>query len=516
MTTSKHAIKDYLERDLDSFRWIKDASKRDLRLKIEELGYNFETKPYKHQMACFIIGALRRNFLFLLDMGLGKSKLVCDVLSYRIKQQQIKKRVLIVTPAAVNCADFEEQIHQHTPDHSTISLLGSSVERRELLEEPCDFNLIPYAGLVRLLTVKEAGKGKKKGRLVPSDSEINKFCKMFDAVVYDEVQLAKNRESLTFRICNKLSNKCTFRYGLTGTPFGRDPIDLWAEFYLMDRGETLGKNIGMFREGFFNEKAGRWAMEYNFDIQKYRLLYKFLGNRSIRYSEDECLDLPESIRKVLRFGLSEEARVYYNNTIKELRHAGRDFQLIDNAFIRMRQTASGFIGMKSEDGTEKVEIAFDSNPKMEALKEIVKELRIDRKMVIFYEFTFSGDMICDLLNELEIKHCRLYSKTKDKIGERKKFLTDPEYRIFVVNSKSGSLGLNLQSAANYTVYYESPVSPIVRKQSEKRTRRSGQTRKTFFYDLVAKGSVEERILVYLREGRDMFKAICEGDIPNEL
>jgi SNF2 family DNA or RNA helicase len=133
------------------------------------------------------------------------------------------------------------------------------------------------------------------------------------------------------------------------------------------------------------------------------------------------------------------------------------------------------------------------------------------KIVIFHEFIHSGKLIAKELERNKYKFERLYGETKDKKGAKDRFLTDKKCKIFLVNNQSGGTSLNLQ-VANYVFYYESSVSPIVRKQTWKRVHRRGQTKHTFFYDLIAKNSVEQKILDYLEEGKNIFKALVEGKV----
>jgi SNF2 family DNA or RNA helicase len=143
--------------------------------------------------------------------------------------------------------------------------------------------------------------------------------------------------------------------------------------------------------------------------------------------------------------------------------------------------------------------------------ELIDELPETEKLVVFNEFLHSGDVIVDALKERGIGHARLCSKTTDKGGELRRFLNDPPCRVFVVNSQSGALGLNLQTA-HYVAVYESPVSPIVRQQLEARCLRQGQTETVFIYDLVCKNTIDQRILGFLAEGRDLFRALVEGGL----
>ena len=105
----------------------------------------------------------------------------------------------------------------------------------------------------------------------------------------------------------------------------------------------------------------------------------------------------------------------------------------------------------------------------------------------------------------------LSGATKDKIGAKNEFVNNKSTRIFVVNSKSGGTALNLQ-IANYVIYFESPVSAIVRSQSEKRCHRTGQTKRTFIYDLIVGGSIEEKVLEYVKEGKNLLKTLVGGTI----
>jgi len=90
------------------------------------------------------------------------------------------------------------------------------------------------------------------------------------------------------------------------------------------------------------------------------------------------------------------------------------------------------------------------------------------------------------------------------------FQTNPYTKVLVANSKSGGAGLNLQ-VANYAIFYESPVSPIVRQQAERRCHRDGQQHSTvFLYDLYVAHSIEEKILRYLSQGEDLLKAVVDG------
>ena len=86
-----------------------------------------------------------------------------------------------------------------------------------------------------------------------------------------------------------------------------------------------------------------------------------------------------------------------------------------------------------------------------------------------------------------------------------------------MNSESGSTGVDgLQEVCRYLVFFESPVSPITRKQAIKRVHRPGSSRKVFIYDLIMQNSVDVRILDFIEEGRNLFEALVNGQIDPML
>jgi non-specific serine/threonine protein kinase len=203
--------------------------------------------------------------------------------------------------------------------------------------------------------------------------------------------------------------------------------------------------------------------------------------------------------------LTDEAWSYYS-AVLDRAQGGRGKMIdVSGVFVRLRQIASGFVSI---DG---VPSPLASNPKLELFCNLLDELPPNEKVVVFNEFIYSGDLLEAELASREIGTARLYSKTRSKSQQLLRFLEDDDCRVFLVNSQSGAQGLNLQQAP-YVVFYESPVSPIVRQQAEKRCHRPGQDKRVFVYDLVARRTVEEKILRFLAEGKDLFAALVEGGL----
>src|SRR6185295_7299607 len=125
---------------------------------------------------------------------------------------------------------------------------------------------------------------------------------------------------------------------------------------------------------------------------------------------------------------------------------------------------------------------------------------------------FSGSIICRELHEMGVKFARLYGGTKNPDEELRRFIEDEDCRVIVLNSATGGVSLNLQVAA-YGIYYESPVSVIMRKQTEKRMQRQdSEYDKVIIYDLIVANTIDRKILDALEDGYSLFDKVIEGSV----
>jgi len=136
------------------------------------------------------------------------------------------------------------------------------------------------------------------------------------------------------------------------------------------------------------------------------------------------------------------------------------------------------------------------------------------KVVVVTAYTPTLELISDALKHQNIKHVCLYGGTKDPLAARRQFMDDPKTKVFIMNAEAGGTGLDgLQKVARYMVLYESPCDPITRKQVLKRIHRPGQQQRTYFYDLVVKGSVDVKILSDVVNGVNFYSSVID---PTDL
>lgn len=509
----RHAIKQYLEQERESFHWIKKLKEPKVDKALAELG--FQSEHYDslmlHQKQCVLAGIAIPNLCYWLEMGTGKSRVMLELFNYYYQTDTLVGKTLILAPTDEVVQSWENEIKKWGVNIPYVTLIGSTEQKWEQLTIDRGLVFATYIGLSYMVSSLVPKKKKKKegNELVIVKPKLDKLLRGIEAVVLDESTKVSSPQSLSFKVCSQVSRVCRIRYALAGRPFGRDPIQLWAQFFLVDRGETLSPTIGFYREVFFNKKPNFWAhnaVDYVFNQKMKPELTRITAHRSLTYSVDECVTLPELVRIKKQVYFPEETLAYYQRLVDEIIVAKGDISLIKNVFIRMRQLSSGFLGVKDDETGERAEIEFGSNPKLDLLLELIDEMPEERKAVVFYEFTHSGRKISEALKKAKIKAGWLWSQTKDWKSMEYKFNNDPKYRVLVINSKKGAYGLNLQ-AANYVLYYESPISGIDRDQSEKRCHRTGQARTCFIYDLVTIGSMDERILRYMQEGKNLFQAL---------
>lgn len=473
-------------------------------------------KLKKHQRVCFLIGAITRQFCFWNDTGTGKTLLSLALILY-FRKLGLIKRNLVLVPNKINKDEWANDVRKHSPNTKVCILRGSSVEKWAALEST-DASIIleTYAGFTRMLThMVEVKKGKRKKTLLkPNLPAIRAMLKLVRGLYMDEsiyVIRKKRSGSLQHRLCKKLAKSCNAVFALNGTPFGRDPTDLWGQINIVDEGYTLGETLGLFRAAFFTEKEDYWGrVTYTFKKKLKPLLHELIANVSIRYTANAA-DLPKRIPIAKEVSLPMDAQDYYDKAKQAVIASRGNFEELRNAFMRMRQISSGWVGYNDDELGIRAQYEFPEKPKLESLLSYIEQVQSEYKVVVFHEFTYSGSMIGRELEKMGVGFARLYGKTKDGEAELNRFATDDKCRVFLLQNTSGGFGLDRVKIAKYACYYESPVSPVMRKQTERRVERQYSDHdKVFIVDFTTRGTVDQKILRFHEEGRDLFASIVEG------
>lgn len=511
MAITPELIEDYLGRDFrDSDRWKNADTEQIKNFLFEKLPTRprFVHQPYHHQWVCLGLGWLYRRFYFALDMGTGKSKIAIDLFRFWTRFKQAR-RMLVCVPNVTNIWQWREQLEEHAPELSFALLTGSKAKKEAAWEGDAQVVVATYAGVRAMLCGRVTGK---KGQQ-PIDAKVKQVNKLFDFFILDEASILGKVTSLTFRLFRQIAKGPHRMYLMSGTQFSADPQALWSQFYLLDQGWLLGNTLKFFRAALFRENTTPWGTEWKLRAKNRPVLHRMLRHSSVRFSEDECLDLPDSVGGIdnpmlISVDFASAQWKAYDSVVEDAAITLKvEGETTPEAYLNKRLICSGYT--RSE--TMGYLPIPGPNPKLDALIELLSEVEERHgkggKVVVAHHYQFTGKLIAKRLQEKGIAHAELRGG-QSADAALTAFTKDPKCRVLVA-SRSAAFGLNLQ-CARIMVFFETPDSLEVRRQFERRIYRMGQTRTTYYYDLVMRNSVDDAIIRALRRNKNVWSSVVDG------
>jgi SNF2 family DNA or RNA helicase len=322
----------------------------------------------------------------------------------------------------------------------------------------------------------------------------------FDYVILDEAQSIKNATSQAAKACRLL--RARQRLALTGTPVENHIGELWSIFEFLNPGQlgTAGRLKRFLAGGRGNgsELVARAVRPY-----------------LLRRTKTEVLsDLPEKTEQTLFCELGDQQRKAYDDLRQHYRNElttrigqqgiGRSRIAVLEALLRLRQAAChpGLIDANRID---------DPSTKLDTLLEQLDEVLDEgHKVLVFSQFTSFLAILRRKLDERGRTYEYLDGKTTDRQSRVERFQEDSDCRLFLVSLKAGGQGLNL-TAADYVYILDPWWNPAVEAQAIDRAHRIGQTRPVFAYRLIARNTVEEKILALQDQKRELAASIISAD-----
>jgi len=321
----------------------------------------------------------------------------------------------------------------------------------------------------------------------------------FDYVILDEAQSIKNAASQAAKACRLL--RARHRLALTGTPVENHIGELWSIFEFLNPGQ-LGSAARLRK--FLADGRG------SSDIVA-RAVRPYL----LRRTKSQVLsDLPEKTEQTLFVELGETQRKAYDELREHFRAElagrigrmgiGRSRIAVLEALLRLRQTAchQGLVDHSRVD-----ESCAKLDTLLEQLDEVLDE---GHKVLVFSQFTSFLAILRRRLDEKKTVYEYLDGRTTDRQARVVRFQEDPDCRLFLVSLKAGGQGLNL-TAADYIYILDPWWNPAVEAQAVDRAHRIGQTRRVFAYRLIARDTVEEKILALQDRKRELAESIVAAD-----
>jgi superfamily II DNA or RNA helicase len=322
----------------------------------------------------------------------------------------------------------------------------------------------------------------------------------FDTCILDESQAAKNAETETAKAVRLLN--ADHRLALSGTPVENHLGELWTLFDFLNPG-MLGR-AALFGAGVRNP-----------DPETREILAKALRPFILRRTKDQVAkDLPDKTEQTVYCDLVPEQRKLYDELREHYRRSllakvaevglGRAKIQVLEALLRLRQAAChpGLIDVKRKG---------ESSAKLDVLiPQLLEIIENGHKVLVFSQFTSLLTIVKDRLKRESLDYIYLDGKTRDRAALVEQFQTDPECRLFLISLKAGGVGLNL-TAAEYVFLLDPWRNPAVEAQAIDRSHRIGQTKPVFAYRLIARDTVEEKVLALQQSKRELADAILGGD-----
>lgn len=501
MPVPARAIERFLERESPPPLPVRDAPATELWSCLEGISQrDLVTQPRQIQLEGLVFALGNRRCMLHYAMRTGKTWIALNWCYFLRREGTIQRPALVIahSPLALGIWKYQAELHSHL----SLSLVQSGPGAEDQILSPVEVDalVVSWPTLQSIFSERKQNRRKREeNRFYPKADLIRQAAALFDAVVIDEVHMTQHHDSLRFQIAALLVENCDWRLGLTGTPFGRDPFGLWAQYYLIDGGERLTKNFYFFQQAFGRQVRNRFSprgFDYVFDNRKMPILQKKIQDITLSRSLSDVHDV-RVLSGVVELEMSAEQTRAYQDVIEGIRNSssGQSTE-VRNSFVLLRQISSGFRPSNEED--EKY-VDFLEAAKFDWVEEFLDDLDPQIKCVFFHEFVHTGERLGYILERKKIRYVRLWGGSRDREAYRRHF-QEGDSQILIANHATGGVGADF-SAADYMCFFESPPSVIARRQAEARPLGRGE-RPLVTDDLIC-SRVEKRILELHREGADI-------------
>jgi SNF2 family DNA or RNA helicase len=429
------------------------------------------------------------------EPGSGKTVIMLTALKMLKQTGLLDKKVLLIAPIEVCNTVWENEANKtwsHLAGNFTfVNLVGlSKVERHKQLMLDADIYMINPESLKSLYGIARGDFGK------------------FGTLIYDESTKSKNPKAKNTRILHKIAPQFTRRHIMSGGPKPNSLQDLWAQYYIVDLGRSLGSFITHFRRDYMRPEYGGWTASKNDIIEVAKKV------APITFHIKNSLNLPTILPPdIVLFDLPEEAKKLYDEVVKGMIKAMGDIRperiILSSMEMRQKcsQICSGYLYTDVKRGLYEV----IHHEKEKQLLDYV--CRDNDRFIISYNHRSEADRLRQVLpNSLNLTVMRKTLTAQAVID----MWQNPSYRFMVVNPQSAGHGINrLDTNTRRFIRYSIDYSREKEEQFIGRIRRASSTHDTIkgCY-LLARGTIEEKVYMpCLREkeyNQELFKKLLVG------
>ena len=402
------------------------------------------------------------------DMGLGKTVQTLAHLALEKQQGRLNKPALIVAPVST-LSNWLQEVHRFAPHLKVLLLHGSRRKESFSLIDQVDVVVTGYS-------------------LLQVDSEVL-LAREYYLVILDEAQTIKNPRAKVSSVARSL--RAEHRLALTGTPVENHLGELWSLFDFVQP--------GLLRDERHFARHYRTPIEKDGNRQRAQALAQRLAPFLLRRTKDAVAkDLPPKTEIVETLEFDDRQRDFYDGIrlashrriqeVVQQQGLARSQITILDALLKLRQACCDPRLLDVGPGNTGIPSA-----KLEWLATVLPELIAEgRSILVFSQFTSMLRLIERTVTELGIPYCLLTGETQNRADVIARFQTGLA-PLFLISLKAGGTGLNL-TTADTVIHYDPWWNPAVEAQATDRAHRIGQLKPVFVYKLIAKDTVEERIM----------------------
>ena len=394
--------------------------------------YNWcgQYKPYEHQRQTAAFLTLNHCGLVLNEIGTGKTQSALWAADYLIQTKQIKK-VLIISPLSTLERVWADAIFTGFVHRKFVVLHGTSEKRRKLLNTEADFYIINHDGFP---IICEEAHGK------------------FDLVIVDEAAVLRNPSTQRFKIFRRwMANNLSSRLWLmTGTPTPNDPTDAWALAKLVGS-PFCTKTFTAFREQVMM-KIGQWKFVPRPESVE---IVKHILQPAVRYTRDECFELPDTIIQTRQVELTAEQKKHYSQMLKhfvtEMSAEGTITAV--NEAVKIQKLVQIACGVAYGDDGQN--IGIDCSPRINLVKEVIEEA--GEKVILFVPLTGTLHMLEKELSKhwsVAVVNGEVSASKRNQIFHDFQHAKTPH--VLIAHPATMAHGLTLTSAS--TIIWYGPIN----------------------------------------------------------
>jgi SNF2 family DNA or RNA helicase len=387
-------------------------------------------KPFDHQRDTASFLSLRHRAFCFNEAGTGKTSAAIWAADY-LMGLGLVKRVLIICPLSIMNSAWQADIFK-TAMHRTCGVAhGTAEKRKKVLNEGYDFTVINYDGIPTVF---------------------DQLYERFDLIIVDEANAYKTATTKRWKMLAKLVTPQVRLWMMTGTPASQSPVDAFGLARLVSPSRVPKFYTSWRDKVMYQVTRFKWMPKHDAKQQVFNALQP-----AIRYTKQECLDLPKITYQTRIVPLTPTTMSFYKELKKQMliEAAGEQVSAV-NAAVSIQKLLQISGGAVYTDKQQVVQ--FDVSPRLNALKEVLDETT--NKVVVFVPFLHTIDLVTEYLTHEGVTNAVIKGDVslKDRSNAIDQFqrLADP--RVLVIQPQSAAHGITLTAAD--TVVFWSPVTSV--------------------------------------------------------